>query len=195
MKISSFASLPWFRQVSLNFFVVILPGFIPLLILQWESLVESRYGSVVVDMLVSCLLLLFVLISNQCLFGHIRKIIEYLALVYPYHIMLHLVWILLEFFQRNWALKYFCEMDSLYSIGTCLVIVIISIRFAFLAKKSACCRYFYLNLDFKPRINTIFLQDTYSFLHSPWFWRLRESIAERQGYPKLWYCHLMTSIM
>ncbi len=60
-------------------------------------------------------------------------------------------WVM-EFF--NLLLKYFRELDSLYIIGTCLVIVIISICFLLVAG------ILIPNSDLKSKINAIFLQDT-----------------------------------
>jgi hypothetical protein len=51
-------------------------------------------------------------------------------------------------------------MDSLYSIETCLVTIIISIYFVFLFRIFCLFQITTPNSDLKSRINTIFIKDT-----------------------------------
>ncbi len=78
----------------------------------------------------------------------------------------------------NLLLKYFRELDSLYSIGTCLVIVIISICFLLVAG------ILIPNSDIKSRINAIFLQDTLLLYKQSMVLKAQCKHSTRQGYPK-----------
>ncbi len=189
-----FCFLPWCCHASLEMISFLFNFFLFRINSLQESLFESRYGLVVVNMLGLCLFstCFHVYFRESGLFWTYSWYGRLFALEYQYHILfciwVWIIWVIIEILHRafitlhgfHWAFQdwnwvncsislksrkrnYWIRNLWLYcwvsSIGSCLVLVIISIFFMVFIENLLVDGISILWFRFQVRINTIFVQD------------------------------------